>query len=110
MNDYRPGSVYAFNEPAEELYNLICQELRKSIKKDGVIDTVGVFRSVKQKIIYKYSDEIVSNLFKSPLIARMINSLFLEFVGTEGSNELTPEPLYSVAYAYELMLQDNRIK
>lgn len=104
-DEVRPGENYAFNEPAEELYNTICKELLNSCKDKGVIDTVDLLRNIENNNNYKYNKEIVVNLFKTPYQTEMINKLFLQSLGKNQQVQI-PEPLYSMSYAGELAYSD----
>lgn len=88
---------YAFSKNAEELYYWICYELSNSVQKDGVIDTVGLFKQISSKND-SYLNEIIVRLFKSPFQVNLINQLFLNCIGIN-QQILTPEPLYSLKYA-----------
>lgn len=101
-DEVRPGENYAFNEPAEELYNTICKELLCSCKDKGAIDTVDLLRNIQNNNNYKYNTEIVVNLFKTPYQTEMINKLFLQSLGKNQQVQM-PEPLYSMSYAGELV-------
>jgi len=101
VNESRPGEIYAFNEPAEKLYNLICQELQNDCKNKGVIDTVNLLRNIKTKNNYKYNEQIIVNLFRSPYQTELINQLFLN---SQGKTQVEmPEPLYTMSYAGEIL-------
>lgn len=98
----RPGFSYAFNEPAEELYNAICKQLFESGKRKSVIDTVDLLRNIDDNSLYKYNRQIIVNLFRSPYQTELINKLFLKSLGIDEQSEI-PEPLYSMSYAGELI-------
>ena len=100
-NESRPGINYAFNEPAEELYNTICKQLLTSCKDQGVIDTVDLLRNIDNNNSYKYNEEIVVNLFRNPYQTEMINRLFLQSLGINQQLQ-KPEPLYTMSYAGKL--------
>ena len=106
-DEKRNGMQYAFNEPAEELYNIICSELTKSVKNNGVIDTVGLFRDIEQHDMYKYNHQIIANLFRTPYQAKLINELFLKSIG-KAENGITPEPLYTISYASDLAFNNSK--
>ena len=105
QNESRPGANYAFNEPAEELYNTICKQLLDSCKSKGVIDTVDLLRNIENNNSYKYNREIIVNLFKSPYQTEIINKLFLQSLGINRQVQ-SPEPLYTMSYAGELVFDD----
>ena len=104
--DKRVGDVYAFNSSAEEIYHSICQDMTKQVEQDGVIDTVGIFRDISSHSLYKYNQEIVANLFRTPIQVQFINDLALRSVG-KSSQSKVPEPLYSVGYASNLAYSVN---
>lgn len=105
QDEARPGANYAFNEPAEELYNTICKQLLTSCKGKGVIDTVDLLRNIENNNGYKYNREIIVNLFRSPYQTEMINKLFLQSLGINQQAQ-KPEPLYTMSYAGELAFSD----
>lgn len=102
QDESRPGVNYAFSEPAEELYNIICKQLLTSCKGKGVIDTVDLLRNIENNNGYKYNREIIVNLFRSPYQTEMINKLFLQSLGIDQQAQ-KPEPLYTISYADELV-------
>ena len=77
QDESRPGENYAFNEPAEELYNTICKQLLDSCKSQGVIDTIDLLKNIENNNSYKYNREIIVNLFRTPYQTETINKLFL---------------------------------
>ena len=101
----RPGENYAFNESAEELYNTICKQLLNSCKGNGVIDTVDLLKNIGSNNKYKYNEEIIVNLFRSPYQTEMINKLFLQSLGITKQVQ-KPEPLYTMSYAGSLAFND----
>ncbi len=109
QDEPRPGANYAFNEPAEELYNTICKQLLTSCKGKGVIDTVDLLRNIENNNGYKYNREIIVNLFRSPYQTEMINKLFLQSLGINQQAQ-KPEPLYTMSYAGELAFSDENSK
>ena len=105
QDESRPGANYAFNEPAEELYNTICKQLLDSCKSKGVIDTVDLLRNIENNNSYKYNREIIVNLFRSPYQTEIINKIFLQSLGINRQVQ-SPEPLYTMSYAGELAFGD----
>ena len=101
-----PGEQYAFNSQANGLYNYICRELANACKNKGVIDTVEVLRNVRSKIPYKYDEEIIIRLFRTPYQTEFINRLFLQ---SQGINKriASPETLYSESRAAQLLYGDD---
>lgn len=108
-DEKRNGYLYAFNEEAEELYNLICRELTASSKNNGVIDTVDLFKNIDNMNDYKYNREIIVNLFRTPTQAGLINKLFLDSVGKNYHGH-DPEALYSISYAGNLAYNSSKGK
>jgi len=106
-DELRPGANYAFNEPAEELYNTICKQLADSCKSKGVIDTVDLLRKIDDINIYKYNREIIVNLFRSPYQTEVINNLFLQSLDINQQLK-PPETLYTMSYASELVLNNEK--
>ncbi len=104
----RPGESYAFNEPAGELYNIICNQLLSACRSKGVIDTIDLFRNIDNSNSYKYNKEIIVNLFRTPYQTQIINRLFLESLGIKQSPEM-PETLYSMSYAGSLAFDSGTI-
>ena len=101
QDESRPGANYAFNEPAEELYNTICKQLLDSCKSKGVIDTVDLLRNIENNNSYKYNREIIVNLFRTPYQTEIINKIFLQSLGINRQVQ-SPKPLYTMSYAGEL--------
>jgi hypothetical protein len=101
QEESRPGENYAFNEPAEELYNTICTELLNGCKNNGVIDTVDLLRNIENNNSYKYNSKIIVNLFRTPYQTEVINKLFLQSLGINQQLQ-KPETLYTMSYAGEL--------
>lgn len=97
-DEIRPGFEYAFNEPAEELYNIICNQLINDIKNNNVINTLQLFNNIKFQNDYKYNEQIISNLFGSPFKTKFINKFFLKALN-KSENDKIPETLYSMDYA-----------
>ena len=110
QDEARPGFDYAFNESAEELYDIICKKMVDSCKNKGVIDTVDLFKNIENDNNYKYNNEILVNLFRSPYQTETINELFLQSIGVKIPT-IKPEPLYTMSYAGGLAFGDgsNRI-
>ena len=100
LDDKRPGEKYAFNSQAEELYNTICNDLRTSAELNGRIDTVGLFEGIKDQNNYKYSNEIVVNLFRSKYQTDFINEFVLASTGATPTTKA--EPLYNLSHAASL--------
>lgn len=107
QDELRAGENYAFNESAEELYNIVCKELENSARGDGVIDTVSLFKNIEKYSSYKYSREIIVNLFRSPYQTEMINRLFLQSLDINYQGQ-KPETLYSLSYASDLIFDSER--
>lgn len=105
QDESRPGTNYAFNEQAEELYNTVCKQLLTSCKVKGVIDTVDLLRNIENNNGYKYNREIIINLFRLPYQTEMINKLFLQSLGINQQAQ-KPEPLYTMSYAGKLVFGD----
>ncbi len=103
-NEARPGTNYAFNEAAEELYNTICKQLLDSCKSKGVIDTIDLLENIKNNNSYKHNSEIIVNLFRTPYQTETINKLFLQSLGINKQVQ-TPEPLYA-SYDDQLVSDD----
>ena len=101
QDESRPGANYAFNEPAEELYNTICKQLLYSCKNNGVIDTVYLLRNIENNNCYKYNKQIIVNLFSSTYQTETINKLFLQSLGINEQIK-KPETLYTMSYAEKL--------
>lgn len=101
QEESRPGENYAFNEPAEELYNTICTELLNGCKNNGVIDTVDLLRNIENNNSYKYNSKIIVNLFRTPYQTEVINKLFSQSLGINQQLQ-KPETLYTMSYAEEL--------
>ncbi len=100
-NEERNGFNYAFNEPAEKLYNYITSKFINDVKNKGVIDTAELFKIINENSNYKHAREILIGLFRTPYQTNLINSWAKQTVGV--NNNLNPEALYSLSYAGELV-------
>ena len=93
-----PGEKYAFNEKSKELYELICSGMKTTVKNKGVIDTVAIFRRIDDKLTYKYSKEIISKIFKTPMQVELFNQMTYDSLGMENPS-IKPVPLYTLQHA-----------
>lgn len=110
QGETRQGETYAFNEEAEKLYNIICNELQNDCKNKHVIDTVNLLKNVSNSNGYKYSEEIIVNLFRTPYQTEMINRLFLQSQNINRCSQ-KPEALYSMSYAGDLAFgEENNVR
>lgn len=100
-DDKRMGDTYAFNAGANEVYDYFCSKLMTDVKKNGVIDTVGLFADA-DLLEYKHSREIIVNLFRSSYQTNFINDLFCRISKTKVKALDQPEPLYCNSYARDL--------
>ena len=94
VGDHLPGYNYAFNKQSERLYNSICRKLATSAKKDGVIDTVDLFKDMNSN-----AKEVVVKLFRTPYQTNLINKIFLNSVKKKTDASLVPTTLYTESYA-----------
>lgn len=100
-NDNRMGDTYAFNDGAHKVYDYFCSKLNNDVKKNGVIDTAGLFADA-DLLEYKHSREIIVNLFRSSYQTHFINDLFCRISKTKAKALNQPEPLYCNSYARDL--------
>ena len=100
-DDKRMGDTYAFNDGANKVYDYFCSKLNNDVKKNGVIDTVGLFANA-DLLEYKHSREIIINLFRSSYQTNFINDLFCRISKTKVKALDQPEPLYCNSYARDL--------
>lgn len=91
------GYQYAFNEPAEELYRQILNKFQEDIEEKGTIDTEEMFHQAG-KSSYKYAQEIILRLCKTPSQVYAINDLFHEAIAPDKIQTKDPEALYDWAY------------
>lgn len=94
VGDHLPGYNYAFNKQSERLYNSICRKLATSAKKDGVIDTVDLFKDMNSN-----EKSVVVKLFRTPYQTNLINKIFLNSVKKKTDASLVPTTLYTESYA-----------
>lgn len=94
VGDHLPGYNYAFNKQSERLYNSICRKLATSAKKDGVIDTVDLFKDMNSN-----EKSVVVKLFRTPYQTNLINKIFLNSVKKKTDASLIPTTLYTESYA-----------
>ena len=76
FDDVAPGYLYAFNEPAKEVYEMITSLINDSIEKTGDIDAVVILKRIKDVSYYKYAEDIVSKLFSGEANAKIIANLY----------------------------------
>ena len=109
-DDKRMGDTYAFNDGANKVYDYFCSKLNNDVKKNGVIDTVGLFANA-DLLEYKHSREIIINLFRSSYQTNFINDLFCRISKTKVKALDQPEPLYCNSYARDLAFgsSDNNV-
>ncbi len=101
------GFNYAFNEPAEVLYNNMVHRFTKDVQKTGTINTLKMLQEA-EKSSYKYSGEIIVRLFRSPFQTQAINELFHMAIAPNKIETKDPETLYSWAYVGELLNKEGR--
>ena len=94
VGDHLLGYNYAFNKQSERLYNSICRNLVTSAKKDGVIDTVDLFKDMNSN-----EKSVVVKLFRTPYQTNLINKIFLNSVKKKTDASLIPTTLYTESYA-----------
>lgn len=94
VGDHLPGYNYAFNKQSERLYNSICRKLATSAKKDGVIDTVDLFKDMNSN-----EKSVVVKLFRTPYQTNLLNKIFLNSVKKKTDASLVPTTLYTESYA-----------
>lgn len=102
--DKRPGDTYAFNSSAEDLYNIICHDALDSAKEKGVVDTAELFKTIRDKAMYKHAQDIVVKLFRTPMQTELFNKMVLQATGQKVTSK--PETLYSMQYAGSLAYSD----
>lgn len=66
-----------------------------------VIDTIDLFRNIKNNNCYKYSREIIVNLFRTSYQTETINKQLLQSLDVNEQGQL-PKPLYIMSYANNL--------
>ena len=97
------GEKYAFNDKAKEVYELLCKGMEFSAKKYGTIDTVGMFKHIEDRVNYKYSREIVTDFFKTPMQVELFNQMTYDSLGMEKPDSaVKPVPLYTMSHAGDL--------
>lgn len=100
-DDKQQGERYAFNNEARKLYDTVCDHMKKSVKDNGVIDTVNIFKEIDDETKYKHSREIVAKFFKTPMQVELLNQMTCDSLGVEASSK-KPVALYTYEYAGSL--------
>ena len=95
------GEGYAFNEQAKEIYNYLTNEIIDMLSTTGNIDTIKLFKDV-EKFDYKYSQTIISNLFRSEYQINFIENFFRQRCNDPLPKKNNSEVLYNLIYASDL--------
>ena len=75
-DDPIPGFRYAFNEPAEEVFNIVNKMITDSVNLYGNINPCEILDKVIKEKPYKYAEDIVIKLFGNPTFTSIINKLY----------------------------------
>ena len=105
-NDKRPGEVSAFTYNTFKIYEIFLNSMINDVTKNGVIDTVTMFK----KVFEKYGDngaKIIVGMFNSPRNCKLINNVICNICNVV-SKDNEPVCLYSMEHAKKLI--DNREK
>lgn len=105
--EQKPGAIYAFNDPARELYNYICKVMCDDVDKIGVIDTLKLYNNV-DFLCYKYGAEIVTNLFRNEGQTDFINEYVNSLVLSDKVPTKDLQPLYNSTFAERLCQQQDQ--
>ncbi len=105
-DDKRPGEFYAFNDGAEEIYNYVTKKVSYDLQNTGNIDTIDLLKNA-ELFKYKYSQEIVVNLFRSVEQTKLLDNYFRKKSSSKLSASHQPETLYTLSYAGELLARQN---
>lgn len=92
--DRRPGDFYALNDNCEDVYNKMVEKMTEGVTQYGVINTSEVLRHVYDHSYYKYKDDIIKNIFRSPYQTEFINKLAVASVKDHPYTNEVPQPLW----------------
>ena len=100
-NDKRPGEVSAFTYNTFKIYEIFLNSMINDVTKNGVINTVDLFKNV----LDKYGDsgaKIIVSMFNSPRNCKLINNIICNICNVV-SKDNEPVCLYSLEYAKKLI-------
>ena len=100
-NDKRPGEVSAFTYNTFKVYEMFLNSMINDVTKNGVINTVDLFKNV----LDKYGDsgaKIIVGMFSSPRNCKLINNIICNICNVV-SKDNESVCLYSLEYAKKLI-------
>lgn len=100
-NDKRSGEISAFTYNTFKIYEIFLNSMINDITKNGVINTVDLFKNV----LDKYGDsgaKIIVSMFSSPRNCKLINNIICNICNVV-SRDNEPVCLYSLEYAKKII-------
>jgi hypothetical protein len=100
-NDKRSGEISAFTYNTFKIYEIFLNSMINDITKNGVINTVDLFKNV----LDKYGDsgaKIIVSMFSSPRNCKLINNIICSICNVV-SKDNEPVCLYSLEYAKKII-------
>lgn len=105
-NDKRSGEISAFTYNTFKVYEIFLNSMINDITKNGVINTVDLFKNV----LDKYGDsgaKIIVSMFNSPRNCKLINNIICNICNVV-SKDNEPVCLYSLEYAKKLIYNNKK--
>ncbi len=100
-NDKRSGEISAFTYNTFKIYEIFLNSMINDVTKNGVINTVDLFKNV----LDKYGDsgaKIIVSMFNSPRNCKLINNIICNICNVV-SKDNEPVCLYSLEYAKKII-------
>lgn len=104
----KAGEDYAFSEQSRNLYNFFVRSVEHSLRTIGNIDSVSIFKSA-ELLNYKYSQEVISNLFRSDYQANFIDDFFRRRYLLDKEKDENPQTLYNILYANDIAYNNDEV-
>ncbi|MDD5888505.1 MAG: hypothetical protein PUC82_03330 [bacterium] len=104
--DVRKGDTYAYNDGAKSVYNYFIEEVKNNLENTGNIDSISIFENAED-LSYKYSKEIITNLFRSTYQSEFINQFFRARIDTAKLQTENVQPLYDQMYAESISKKES---
>lgn len=100
-NDLREGSTYAFNDGAKDVYNFFISSIMQNLCATGNIGSLEIFKNASS-LGYKYSSEIIVNLFRSEYQTAFLESFFRRRCSIQKPKTEETKTLYTMPFAGNL--------